>query len=394
MSKKLNILLFSPYLPAFNTTACARQIYDKIKFLYKTGHKVYLLCFCSTADKNRIKEITSHCAEIYAVYLKDYLILPKNKNIFSRRINFLCSLIKIDLIQSENSYMCRYIPLDIKIPIVLVEHEILSRSFYERAGVEKNIIRKIIFYLKSLKKNLQERVWYKRFIKIIVFSNYDCEIIKKTYKINNLEVIPLGVDVASCLFLKAGEKEFDLIFVGNFSHYQNQFGVIYFLNNILPLVKKQLPGVSVLIAGAYLPKKIIRLSELDKNIHAVGYLEDIYNSYLRSKVAIVPIYFGSGMRYKILEAGVTRLPVVSTSIGARGFLINSAIRIADNKEDFVFQIVCLLQNEDLRQKIGLETRSLIEKNYDWERIVKKYEYIYIEAIDEYKKSLYSNFNLT
>lgn len=392
MSKKLNILLLSPYLPACNTTACARQIYDKIKFLYKAGHKVYLLCFCSTFDRNRIDEITFYCAEIYVAHLKDYLILPKNKNIFSRQINSLCSSIQINLIQSENSYMCRYVPLAIKLPIVLVEHEILSRSFYERAGLEKNRIYKMVFYLKSLKKSFQERVWYKRFAKIIVFSDYDREIINKTYKIKNVEVVPLGIDVVNYPSFKADKKEFDLIFVGNFSHYQNRFGGMYFLKNILPLVKKQMPGVSILITGAALPEEIIRLSKLDKNIHAIGYIEDITNSYLRSKIAIVPIYFGSGMRYKILEAGAMHLPVVSTSVGSRGFLINNAIRIADKKEDFVFQIVCLLQDDNLIQKLGSEIRNMVEENYDWKWIAKKYECIYNEAIDEYKVSFHCSSN--
>jgi len=388
----MKIILFSPYLPALDTSACARQIFDKIKFLYKREHAVYLFCFCSEADRGRIEKIASFCAEMHVTYLKDYLAFPKNSKVFAQEITLLCNSIKIDLIQCENSYICRYIPLDINLPIVLTEHEILSHSFYERAKFEKVLIRKIIFYLRSVKKSFEGRIWYERFARIIVSTDYDRNIIKKTYKFANLEVLPLGIDLENYSYSNVGEKEYELIFIGHFSHYQNKAGVIYFLKKILPLIRKKLPNVSVIIAGSAIPDEVCRLSKLDRNIHTTGYVDDICRIYSRSRLAIVPIYFGSGMRYKILEAWAMQLAVVSTSIGARGFPINSAMRIVDKNEDFAAQVVDLLQNDNFRQKLGLEARKIVEENYNWAEMIKKYECVYSEVAHEYKKVFCCNRN--
>lgn len=388
----MRIIFFSPYLPAHDTSACARQIYDKIKFLHKRKHAVYLFCFCSEADRGRTEKIAAYCAEIYVMDLKDYLVFPKNSKIFAEGLSTLCNSIKIDLIQCENSYMSRYIPIDINLPIVLVEHEILSRSFFEGGEFEKNIIRRVILYLRSVKKSFEERIWYRRFARIIVFTDCDYSLIKKIYKIENIEVVPVGIDVESYPYFQVDEKEFDLIFIGHFSHYQNCSGIIYFLKRILPLVRKKLPSVSVMIAGSAVPDEVRRLSKLDRNIHTSEYVDDMRHIYSRSRIAIVPIYFGSGMRYKVLEAWVMQLPVVSTSVGARGFLINSAIRIVNKKEDFAAQIVDLLQDERFSQKLGLEARKIAGENYDWADIVKEYERIYSKVTHEYKKVFYYNCN--
>lgn len=372
----MRIILFSPYLPAQDTSACARQVYDKIKFLRQRGHAVYLFCFCSADDRSRIKKISPYCTQICRTYLKNYSAFPRNNKVFTKEITLLCNSIKIDLIQCENSYMSRHIPSGINLPIVLTEHEVLSRSFYERAGFERMIFRRIILYLRSVKKSFEERIWYRRFTKIIVFTDYDRDIIKKAHKSANLEVVPLGIDAGSYLYSEINKKEYDIVFAGHFSHYQNSFGVMHFLRKILPLIRKKLPRISVMIAGSAVPDEVRRLSSLDRNIHTSGYVDDMRHIYLRSRIAVVPIYFGSGMRYKILEAWVMQLPVVSTSIGARGFPVSGSLRIADEKEDFAAQIISLLQDDRLSRKLGLEARKIAEENYDWPDIVKEYDRIY------------------
>jgi glycosyltransferase involved in cell wall biosynthesis len=279
--------------------------------------------------------------------------------------------------------MSRYIPSSINLPIVLVEHEVLSRSFYERARFERMIVRRIILYLRSVKKSFEERAWYRRFVKIIVFTDYDRHIIKKAHKSANLEVVPLGIDAGSYLYSEIDKKEYDIVFAGHFSHYQNSFGAIHFLRKILPLIRKKLPDISVMIAGSAVPDEVRRLSKFDRNIHTSGYVDDMRRIYLRSRIAVVPIYFGSGMRYKILEAWVMRLPVVSTSIGARGFSASCFLRIADEKEDFAAQIINLLQEERLSRKLGLGARKIAEENYDWADIVKEYDCIYSGITQEY-----------
>lgn len=382
MHKKLKIILLSPYLPAINTTACARKVNDSITLLNQRGHQVYLFSFCSEDDKQIVASISQHCRQVHLEYIKDYSSYPRNSSSLKNKVCDICNKENIDILQCEKAYMSRYIPSHIKLHSLLVEHEILSDSFWEKAKLETRLVDKLILRVRSAKKVFEEKQWYKKFSRIVVFSEYDKSIIFNRYNIDNIEIIPLGINLKDYHLNTKEEKVYDCIFVGNFSHSPNVDAMVYFYNNILPLIKDKAPDVSILIAGANPPECITRLAKLDKNISVTGYVDDISEAYLKSKVFIAPIRYGTGMRYKILEALTFSLPVVSTSIGARGILSNGALKIADNEEHFSETIIKILNSNNIYYKdISQQGRSIIEKNYNCEELLDRYENIYYDLLN-------------
>ena len=378
---RIKIIVLSPYLPAVDTGACSRKIYDHINFLQKIGHFVYLLSFCSEEDKGRVNELKPYCKQLHLEYIKDYARYPNNPGFLKQKIDSLCKKEEIDILQCEKAYMARYIPGNIRIPTLLVEHEILSISFSERAKLEKNLLNKFILLLRKIKKRLEEKKWYKKFNKIIIFTEYDKDSIYKHYRIKDVEVIPLGVNLQQYSQQQKEEKPFDIIFVGNFSHLPNVDAAIYFCKNIFPLVKNQLPGASVIFAGANPPESIKKLAGLDKNIQVSGYIKDILGYYSKSRVFIAPIRFGTGMRFKILEALAIGLPVVTTSIGARGLIQNESIKVADREKEFADAVIQLLNNPNRCNSLARNGRAFLEKNYNWDMLFGKYEKIYSELLN-------------
>ena len=381
MHRKLKIILLSPYLPAVNTSACARKVYDSIVLLNQRGHQVYLLSFCSEDDKQKIPLISQHCRQVHLEYTKDYSSYPANSNSLKKKICDIYNNENIDILQCEKAYMGRYVPSYIKLRSLLVEHEILSDLFCEKAKLEPRLMDKLIFRSRSVKKIFEEKQWYKKFSRIIVFSEHDKNIIFNRYDMSNIEIIPLGVTLKDYPLNTKEEKFYDCVFVGNFSHAPNVDAVVYFYNNILPLIKNKIPHISILVAGANPPESITRLAKLDKNINVAGYIDDISEAYLKGKIFIAPIRYGSGMRYKILEALTFNLPVVSTAIGARGILSNSALKIADNEERFSEEIIRILNNDDMGSDTFRQGRAVIEQNYSSEQLLDRYESIYYELLN-------------
>lgn len=380
MYKKLKILLLSPCLPTINTSACARKIYDCIKLLHQRGHLIYLLSFCSKQDEERIDAVRSYCAELNLEYIKDYSCYPRTSALFENTIDLLCKRHNIDILQCEKAYMIRYVPKDSKAAFLLIEHEVLSTLFSERLKLENNFINKLILFARKIKKCFEENRWYQKFNKIIVFSGDDKDSIRKLYNIEHVEVIPLGINLDDYPSMDTKEKLFDLIFVGNFSHSPNTDAVSYFYIKIWPLIKNRLPNVSVVIIGDNLPPNIKKLVELDKNISVSGYIENVQEYYYKSRIAIAPIRYGTGMRFKVLEAMALNIPVVSTSIGARGIISNSALKIADNEKDFANTVIELLNNQNIYKYSVESARSTIEKYYNWSTLLNKYERIYFDLL--------------
>lgn len=380
MDKKLKILLFSPYLPSRDTVGCARKIYDFIRLASQRGHFIHLLSFCSQEDKKRVASISQYCSSICLEYLENYRRYPDKSIRFKKVIEEFSRNRAVDILQCENSYLSRYFPPRIAMPSVLVEHEVLSISFWERAGFEGNPIKKLILYARAVKKTFEEKKWYRQFNRIIVFSEVDKKIISLRHKRKNIDVIALGINSKEYALSQESEKLYDLIFVGNFSHSPNIDAVLYFYKEILPLIKRNFPDASFLIVGANPPLSIKNLAKFDKNIVVTGYVENLKDSYAKSKVFVVPVRYGTGMRFKVLEALASAAAVVTTSIGARGVNPKDIIKIADGKHKFAAAVMELLGVSDKRRELVIRGREAVEKYYDWSKLLDKYEDIYYNLL--------------
>jgi polysaccharide biosynthesis protein PslH len=376
MGNKLRIILVSPYLPASDTTGCARKIYDFIRLINQKGHQVYLLSFCSQEDKERVSLISSYCRKTYLEDLKDYRHFPARCTGFKKAISELTREGAVDILQCENSYLRRYLPERIGIPLVLVEHEVLSVSFRQKAGLESNYIKKLVLSFRALKKIFEEKKWYSGFDRIIVFTEADKQAVSLRLKPANPQVIPLGINLKEYLSVTEDKKIYDLIFAGNFSHAPNEDAVLYFYRQIMPLIKEELPGVTLLIAGAGPSLKIKNLVKADKQVVVTGYVRQIKNLYAQSRVFVAPLRYGTGMCFKILEALACGAAVVATAIGSRGIEPKDIIKITDDRYEFAKAVVELLQNGDRRQEVVVRGREAVQRFYDWDNLLDKYEDVY------------------
>lgn len=382
LNSKLRIIFLSPYLPAIDTSACAKVVYNNIRFLYERGYTIYLFTFCSIHDQKKIDAIKPYCKQLYLEIIRDYSCYPSKVINLTQKIRSLIKNAYVDILQCENAFLTRYIPKDIDISLILREHEILSVLFYSRINFEERLANKIILYFRAFKKRfIEEKHWYVRYKKIIVFSEYDKNILRKLYNIKNIEVIPLGIDLTEYPARDIKNKIYDIIFVGNFSHSPNVDAVLYFYKYIMPLLKKSFPAVSVVIVGVNPPESIKRLSNLYNNTFVTGYVNDITEYYNKSKVFIAPIRYGTGMRVKVLEALVARIPVISTSVGARGIIIKENIKIVDTEKEFADTIIGLLNSPDKYENLAKNGRTTVEKYYNWDTLLDKYENIYYSLLE-------------
>lgn len=145
----------------------------------------------------------------------------------------------------------------------------------------------------------------------------------------------------------------------------------WFVADIWPLIKKEISEVHLYIVGRGSDKvlKIIK----DNNIFIAGQVESV-TAYLKgSDISIVPLRFESGTRFKILEAGACKIPVVSTSLGCEGLEINNKrnILIADTKTKFAQACIKLLKDKKNSDLISNNLFKLVEKKYTIKNLAKE-----------------------
>jgi glycosyltransferase involved in cell wall biosynthesis len=102
-------------------------------------------------------------------------------------------------------------------------------------------------------------------------------------------------------------------------------------------------------------------------------------------VALVPLKYESGTRFKILEAGACSVPLVSTTLGAEGIPVidGEHILIADDASGFASAILRLLEDKELANMLAANCNRLVCKQFSVDALAKDASRI-LEYLDEQK----------
>ncbi len=164
----------------------------------------------------------------------------------------------------------------------------------------------------------------------------------------------------------ARSEEEAIIFTGNLEYAPNVTAICWFFRHVWPWLRRWRPGLVWRIVGKN-PRGIRRYIESDHRIELIGPVENAIAEIARAKVAVVPVFAGSGTRVKIIEAWAAGTPVVSTTIGAEGLGAEHErnILIADSSGDMRETIAGLLRSDQLRATVGAAGRALYQERFTW-----------------------------
>ncbi len=109
-----------------------------------------------------------------------------------------------------------------------------------------------------------------------------------------------------------------MLFVGGFNHPPNLDAMLWFIDEVLPLVHLSHPDLSLHIVGSNMPEKLLRRASDSIVIHGFVSESELVQLYAEAKLAVVPLRYGAGVKGKVIEALQYGVPLVTTSIGAEG----------------------------------------------------------------------------
>lgn len=133
------------------------------------------------------------------------------------------------------------------------------------------------------------------------------------------------------------------------------------LEEILPLIKMEIPDIHVYMVGRGSKENLGWVQRGDVTV--TGTLPSVLPYLCNADVAIVPLQFESGTRFKILEAGAARVPIVSTTLGAEGLPIadGEGILLADDAPAFAKAIVKIIKDPEFSAKLSMNCYSFIDE---------------------------------
>ena len=184
----------------------------------------------------------------------------------------------------------------------------------------------------------------------IVHSTAELDLLRPELPDANLYVYPLIMDIRGTNNAFSNRK--DIVFVGGYQHTPNVDAVLYFVGEIMPVLRKRLPGVRFYAVGSKPPAEIQALASEDFII--TGFVEDLSALLDKMRVSVAPLRYGAGIKGKIGAAMAVGLPVVATSLAAEGMaLVNGEnILIEDDAEAFANAIAKIYEDETCWNKLS------------------------------------------
>ena len=268
-------------------------------------------------------------------------------------------------------------------PRVVFQHNVeylLRKRQYE---AESSPLKKWLFAAEWEKtRRIEERVC-QSFDHVIAVSPEDREVFKTEFGIKRVSTIPTGVDASYFHPQGLPPKAGRLAFGGSMDWYPNEDGVIWFLQEVYPLIRHKVESATFTVIGRN-PSARLKAAASLPGVELTGRVADVRPFLAEAEVVVVPLRVGGGTRIKIPEAMAMGKAVVSTIVGAEGlpFSNGQEIMLVDNAEEFAKAVIELMLNPKRRMEVEFAACDRVRREHGWDSIVDRLERMLIDLRDE------------
>lgn len=393
----MKILFLTPHLPSPPTWGGARRMHGLISGL-AVSHDVSVLSFVEPNGDHEqaVRATRQYCSEVVTIPNGRYelsgsrkrglqlesLVSPSSyERLVYRRPAFQAALERMlgrgryDIIAPAFPWMGYYsFPGDAN--VVLDEHNIEYDILRRTAAAETTLARRLYNYVEHAKVRREEQGIWRKVSGCSLASARDEGIVRRQHPRLQTAVVPNGVDTR---YFRPGSvpvEPMTLVFFGALSYYPNTDGLLFFLRDVMPRIRRRYPSVRLLVVGPGAAQALAAWAS--ENVVVTGLVDDVRPYLERAAVAIVPLRIGGGTRLKIVEAMAMGKAVISTRIGAEGLSVSDEkdILLADTAEEFAVGVCRLLSDTTLARRLGSAARRLVEDRYDWRISVRELERLY------------------
>lgn len=334
---KKSILVIDHRVPWYDRDAGARNVYMYTKFFAKLGMKVTFLPDNFYPYQPYTQELEQSGVEVlygnyYLEHWREWLAenLHYFDYIYANRPEVTVKY--IDLIKKYATGKLIYFGHDL--------HYLREQRQYE---IEKDEA-----LLKSAEKwkELEFRLLAAADVAYVVGS-YEQEVLQKEFPDKPIRSIPiytykpLTEDDTPTLIGRS-----NLLFVGGFNHLPNIDAVLWFTKEIFPEIMRAYPDIVLNVVGSNPPEEIQKLN--GEHIKILGFVSDekLHQLYRESRLAVVPLRYGAGVKGKVVECIYNQCPFITTPVGAEGLdMDKDEFVIAEPNKIMAKKIIELYEND-------------------------------------------------
>ncbi len=192
-----------------------------------------------------------------------------------------------------------------------------------------------------------------------------------------LTIVPNGVDWAAYAQYDGLTMPSDLLFTGKMDFRPNVDAMLWFGQQVLPLIQARRPQTTLTIVGQRPHKRLEPLRQ-QSGVTITGFVDSVLPYLAGATVYVAPLRVGGGTRLKLMEAMAMGKAIVSTTVGAEGFPVSDGreVRLADSPAAFAEAVLTLLADETERTRLGRAGQQMAQTAYDWATLIPRLEQVY------------------
>lgn len=262
-------------------------------------------------------------------------------------------------------------------PIAVVEHDVDLKAGAQRVRDNARGYRRVLGLLTVPLARQKERRGLIDADVVLVFKQADEKVLRQAGIATNVHVVDPWLDEPDSA---AGERrQRSVLFTGALWRRENEDGVVWFLEQVWPLVRAEVPNATFTVAGSA-PTARLRAAAGGPGIDVVADVPDLLPYYLTASVFVAPLFVRGGLKFKVPQAMVCGLPVVASSAAAEGVVdvapSGCLWAVTDDPQEMAKGLIGALADPERAARAGAEAARWCREFYSFPRSIDRLLAVY------------------
>lgn len=261
--------------------------------------------------------------------------------------------------------------------IVCTFHDVLSQRFDRSRDAATSVSRRVRWAWAAAQARHTERQILRLADAVVVLSEKDRCLLPVVADKVHVVTPPLGTAARTVETRAAVAGE--ILFVSYLARWENEEGLLWFLSKIWPKVKESVPEARFRIVGDGIRPTVRQAADL-QGVELLGFVTELEPLYEQASAVVVPIRLGAGVKFKVVDALVAGIPVITTNVGAEGIGDSSWFAgVHDNADEFAEAVISVLAHPGVAMARSVRVREKVLDKYGAEQFMQSLSRVYSHA---------------
>jgi GT2 family glycosyltransferase len=160
----------------------------------------------------------------------------------------------------------------------------------------------------------------------------------------------------------------DIAFLGGFGHPPNAEAVRFFAREVMPLLRRRLPGARFLVYGSGMPPELAAEIAAE-DVVAKGFVADLADVFATCRVFVAPLLSGAGVKGKVADALSFGVPSVLSPVAAEGIGLGegSEALVARGPDEWAEAVAALYADPARWAEVSARALGFARRHFSLER---------------------------